>query len=335
MSRAPLRRTASLAGLSALALMASACGGTAGAETADDGGALQVVTSTNVYGSIVEVIGGDAVEVTALVDSLSQDPHSYEATVQDKLAVSRADLVVENGGGYDPFLHRLADETELDHDRIVTAVSVSGLDGAPAEDGHGEAETAEEPAAEHEEGHGEGGEDGHGHGAFNEHVWYSPAAMKSLADAISDRLGSLDQANASTFEERAGEFKESLTAIEERLSAEGSGTFAATEPVPVYLLEAAGMEDATVPEYTEAIEEGADVPVGALNGMRELLASGSVEFLAYNEQTEGPQTQAVRSAAESSGVPVVMFTETLPEGADYLSWMDSNADAVLEALNAG
>jgi zinc/manganese transport system substrate-binding protein len=60
-----------------------------------------------------------------------------------------------------------------------------------------------------------------------------------------------------------------------------------------------------------------------------------VEFLAYNEQTEGPQTQAVRSAAESSGVPVVMFTETLPEGADYLSWMDSNADAVLEALNAG
>ena len=330
MSRAPLRRTASLAGLAALALMASACGGNAGAETPEEGGPLQVVTGTNVYGSIVEAIGGDAVEVTAIVDSLSQDPHSYEATVQDKLAVSRADLLVENGGGYDPFLHRLADDTGLDHDRVLTAVVISGLEGAPGGDAHG----AGEAEGEHAEEHGEE-EDGHGHGGFNEHVWYSPAAMRSLADALSDRLGTLDEANAAEFEERALDFKESLTAIEEKLAAEGSGTFAATEPVPAYLLEAAGMEDATVPEYTEAIEEGADVPVGALNGMRKLLASGSVKFLAYNEQTEGPQTQAVRSAAESSGVPVVMFTETLPEGADYISWMDSNADAVLEALNAG
>lgn len=330
MSRAPLRRTASLAGLAALALMASACGGNAGAGNPEDGGPLQVVTGTNVYGSIVEAIGGDAVEVTAIVDSLSQDPHSYEATVQDKLAVSRADLLVENGGGYDPFLHRLAEDTELDSDRVLTAVGLSGLEGAPAEDAHGAGESGEEHEGDHEEG-----ADGHGHGTFNEHVWYSPAAMKSLADALSDRLGSLDEANAAVFEERALDFKASLTAIEERLADQGPGTFAATEPVPAYLLEAAGMEDVTLPEYTEAIEEGTDVPVGALNGMRELLASGSVEFLAYNEQTEGPQTQSVRSAAESSGVPVVIFTETLPEGADYISWMESNADAVLEALNAG
>jgi zinc/manganese transport system substrate-binding protein len=309
--------------------MVSACGGGAGAGTAEDGGPLQVVTGTNVYGSIVESIGGDAVEVTAIVDSLSQDPHSYEATVQDKLAVSRADLLVENGGGYDPFLHRLADDTGLDHDRVITAVALSGLEGAPAEGGHGE-ESAGEPEGEHGEG-----EEGHGHGGFNEHVWYSPAAMKALADAVSDRLGSLDEANAAEFRERAQDFKDALTTIEERLAAEGAGSYAATEPVPAYLLEAAGMQDATVPEYTEAIEEGADVPVGALNGMRELLASGSVRFLAYNEQTEGPQTQSVRSAAEDSGVPVVDFTETLPEGEDYLSWMDANADAVLEALNAG
>ncbi|WP_246199776.1 metal ABC transporter solute-binding protein, Zn/Mn family [Arthrobacter zhaoguopingii] len=326
MSRAPMRRTASLAGLAVLALTASACGGNAGAGNAADTGSepLQVVTGTNVYGSIVEAIGGDQVEVTAIVDSLSQDPHSYEATVQDKLAVSKADLLVENGGGYDAFLHRLADETGLDHDRVVTAVSVSGLEGAPAEDGH-----ADEPHAEGEEG------DGHGHGSFNEHVWYSPEAMKALAGAIGDRLGSLDEANAAGYEERAERFQDSLTEIEDRLAAGGEGNFAATEPVPVYLLEAAGLTDATVPEYTEAVEEGNDVPVGVLNEMRKLLASGSVKFLAYNDQTEGPQTQAVRSAAEEAGVPVVDFTETLPDGEDYLTWMEANAESVLEALNAG
>ncbi|RJU03427.1 ABC transporter substrate-binding protein [Arthrobacter frigidicola] len=327
-----MRRTASLAGLAVLALTASACGGNAGAGNAADTGSqpLQVVTGTNVYGSIVEAIGGDRVEVTAIVDSLSQDPHSYEATVQDKLSVSKADLLVENGGGYDSFLHRLADETGLDHDRVVTAVSVSGLEGAPAEDGHAaEDDHAEEP-------HAEGGEgDGHGHGSFNEHVWYSPAAMKALAGAIGDTLGTIDEANAADYEARAESFQDSLTEIEDRLAAGGGGDFAATEPVPVYLLEAAGLTDATVPEYTEAVEEGNDVPVGVLNEMRELLASGSIEFLAYNEQTEGPQTQSVRSAAEQAGVPVVDFTETLPEGQDYLAWMEANAESVLEALNAG
>jgi zinc/manganese transport system substrate-binding protein len=34
-------------------------------------------------------------------------------------------------------------------------------------------------------------------------------------------------------------------------------------------------------------------------------------------------------------VPVVDFTETLPEGQDYLAWMETNAESVLEALNAG
>ena len=334
MFRAPLRRTASLAGLAVLALTASACGGNAGAGNAADTGSqpLQVVTATNVYGSIVEAIGGDRVEVTPIVDSLSQDPHSYEATVQDKLAVSKADLLVENGGGYDAFLHRLADETGLDHDRVVTAVGVSGLEGAPAEGEHaGEDEHAEEPHAEGEEDDGHG----HGHGSFNEHVWYSPAAMKALAGAIGEKLGSLDEANAADYEERTERLQNSLTEIEDRLAAAGGGDFAATEPVPVYLLEAAGLTDATVPEYTEAVEEGNDVPVGVLNEMRELLASGSVEFLAYNEQTEGPQTQSVRSAAEQAGVPVVDFTETLPEGQDYLAWMEANAESVLEALNAG
>ncbi len=37
-------------------------------------------------------------------------------------------------------------------------------------------------------------------------------------------------------------------------------------------------------------------------------------------------------AAERQGVAVVSFTETLPEGADYLSWMTDNLDAVATAL---
>ena len=70
----------------------------------------QVVASTNVYADIARSIGGDRVDVTAILDDARKDPHEYEATARDRLAVSRADLVIENGGGYDSFLEPLLEE---------------------------------------------------------------------------------------------------------------------------------------------------------------------------------------------------------------------------------
>ena len=51
---------------------------------------INVVASTDVYGDIAGVIGGDKVNVTAIITKTSQDPHSYEATAQDRLAVSQS-----------------------------------------------------------------------------------------------------------------------------------------------------------------------------------------------------------------------------------------------------
>ena len=80
-----------------------------------------------------------------------------------------------------------------------------------------------------------------------------------------------------------------------------------TEPVPLYLLEAAGLENRTPAEYTAAIEEGTDVPPAVLKAATDLAGSPDIRFLAYNEQTEGPQTEALKKAADAAGVPVVEF----------------------------
>lgn len=336
------RTTAALTASALLPFALTGCGQDAeGSGQTSESGALQVVTSTNVYGDIVESVGGEHVEVTAIVNSLSQDPHSYEATVQDKLAVSKADLLVQNGGGYDPFLDTLADSVEMDHEYILTAVEIAGVaaeeEGQAGEEAHSADKThAEEEAHAAEEG--AQAEDEHAHGEFNEHVWYKLDAMADLAGAVGEKLSALDPDNADTYESNAASFAEQIAGLQDRaeaLSPDADGkAVAATEPVPAYLLEAVGLEDVTPADYTEAIEEDADVPVAALNEMQGLVKSGSVAFLAYNQQTEGPQTQAVRSAAESASVPVVNFTETLPEGADYISWMTTNVDNVAEALKS-
>ncbi|WP_104179037.1 metal ABC transporter solute-binding protein, Zn/Mn family [Arthrobacter sp. B0490] len=309
---------------SAVGLAACGDGSAAGSEGAAAEGGLTVVTATNVYGDIASVVGGDDVEVTPIVDSLSQDPHSYEATVQDKLSVSEADLVIENGGGYDPFLRRLAEETGVG--TVLSAVELSGLQEADA------SEEAEDPAGGHAD------EEGHAHGSFNEHVWYDLPAMMTLADAIAGELGRLDEANAEGYQERADAFTAELQALQDRLGALASGgqggDVAVTEPVPVYLLEAAGLHNATPEEFTEAIEEESEVPVAVLEEMKVLVSGGTLDFLAYNGQTEGSQTEAVRSAAEEADLPVLDFTETLPEGEDYVSWMAANTDSIEAALGS-
>ena len=307
-------------------LLLTACAPTPGNSVAGDSagagdGIVEVVASTSVYGDIVSSIGADKVRVTSIIARTSQDPHSYEATTQDKLAVSKAELVIENGGGYDDFLHKLAEDTGLDHGKVLNAVELSGL--APEEEA-GASATADA--------------DGHGHApaGFNEHVWYSLPAMARLADAVAAKLSELEPSSAGTFSSNAAAFKESLGGLEAGLAdikaSAGATPVAVTEPVPLYLLEAAGLENETPDEYTAAIEEDTDVPPAVLKAATDLMASGGVRLLAYNQQTEGPQTIAVKDAATAAGVPVVNFSETLPEGESYLQWMTENVDNIGKAL---
>ena len=319
--RRPAAR-AIVAALAGLSVLLTACGQTPGnAQGSADDGIVDVVASTSVYGDIVSTIGGDKVRVESIITRTSQDPHSYEATTQDKLAVSKAELLVENGGGYDGFIHKLAEDTGLDEGSVLNAVEVSGL--AP-----------EETAGASAEAHADA--DGHEHEGFNEHVWYSLPAMARLADAVAAKLGELEPSSAETFRTNAAAFKESLGGLGTKLSdikaSAGAAPVAVTEPVPLYLLEAAGLDNRTPAEYTAAIEEDTDVPPAVLKATTDLMKSGSIRLLAYNQQTEGPQTVDVKDAATAAGVPVVNFSETLPEGKSYVQWMSGNVDNIGKAL---
>ena len=161
-------------------------------------------------------------------------------------------------------------------------------------------------------------------------------AMARLADAVAAKLGELEPASAETFRSNADAFKASLGGMEDKLAgikaSAGAAPVAVTEPVPLYLLEAAGLENQTPEEYTASIEEGADVPPAVLKATTDLMNSGSIRLLAYNQQTEGPQTVDVKDAATAAGVPVVDFSETLPEGKSYVQWMTGNVDNIGKAL---
>ena len=283
-----------MARIAILAIAALALAGCAATPTADDG-TVNVVASTNVYGSITSALGGDLVTVTSLIDSAAQDPHSFEASAQNQLAIAKADLVIENGGGYDDFVDTLLDASS------TTAVVINAADVVNLPEG------------------------------TNEHLWYSFSDIQTVATTIADQLSALDAANAETYAANLADFTGQVSALADQVAGLGDGkTAAITEPVPLYLLEQAGFENATPDEFSEAIEEGTDVPPAVLADT--LDGIGSVALLAYNSQTASPETEQVRAAAEANEIPVVEFTETMPDGADYVSWMTDNVSAISAAV---
>ncbi|GAB3268951.1 metal ABC transporter solute-binding protein, Zn/Mn family [Kineosporia babensis] len=329
------RRTLVLGTASVAVLGLAACGsgsegsGDAGASAAD---ALNVVAVTNVYGDIAAQVGGDAVEVTSIISSATQDPHSYEADTRTQLAVTKADLVIENGGHYDEFMDKLI-EAAGGTPTVINAVEVSGLESAEEESHAEEEEHAEDEAAHSEE---EEHAHEHEHGEFNEHVWYDLESMQKVADQIAADLGKALPERAAEFTANAKAFNTELDGVIELQDAvatehKGEGV-AITEPVPLYLLEHMGLENKTPEGFSEAIEEGNDLPIAVLNDTLKIFSSGDVKALVYNAQTTSPETEKVLAQAKADQVPTVAVTETLPEGQTYVAWMKANVEAVTSAL---
>ena len=315
---------------SAAALALAGCSG-AGAPS-DDSGLVRVVASTNVYGDIAASVGGDLVDVTSIISNQSQDPHSYEATARDQLALSKAQLVIENGGGYDPFIGALLDGSDNPDVVTVSATEVSGQDDADdvATDDLAIGDTQTDDAATDDTG-------GHDHiEGVNEHVWYSLDTMGHVAEEIARELADIDPENAAAYESNYEAFAAQLDTLEARadaiaVTAAGRGA-AITEPVPLYLLLEVGLDNRTPEAFSSAIEEGSDVAPALLRETLDLFESDTVALLAYNQQTAGAETEQVREAAEAAGVPVVSFAETMPEDDDYIGWMSMNLDAIETAL---
>ena len=257
-----------------------------------DSGKFQIVASTNVWGDIAKSVGGDLVEVTSIIDNANKDPHSYEATARDQLAVEKADLVIANGGGYDDFIEKLSEAAgNKNMFRVSSAVTAVAWQE-------------------------------------NEHLWYSISAVGEVAYALAETLGSLDPNNSAAYLTNADKLVEGLTGIagvygEVRKYTEGF-TYFGTEPLAAWLLDDLGFINKTPQKFSEAIENETDVAPSVMQESLDLIKSGAIKYLVINSQTQNAQVQMIIDAARDAGVRAVVLSEVLPEGTNYVEWMGNN-----------
>src|SRR5882724_6055291 len=255
-------------------------------------GRIKVVASTDVWGSVVSAVGGNAVDVTAIIHNPSQDPHDYQTTPSDAARINAAQLAVYNGDGYDDFFAADLRATPSSSRRTIVAFDLSGK---PAD-------------------------------GSNEHIFYDLPTVAKVADAVAHQLGQLRPAQATTFASNAAAFDRGvheLTFAARQIGVAHPGRkVVVTEPVADYLLQAAGITDATPPAFERAVESDTDIPVAAINDANDLITNRQVAALVNNAQAVTNVTRELAAKAQSAGVPVVNVTETLPAGVtSYLTWM--------------
>jgi len=240
--------------------LASGCG----SGRATTGGGLAVVAAENVYGDIAAQIGGAHVSVTSILSDPNADPHLFEPGTRNGLAVAQARLVIQNGAGYDAFMTKLENAAPSSHRIVVTVADVLGVHGRDA----------------------------------NPHLWYDVPALGRVARAIATGLERADAVHAADYAAGLRRFTTSLRPLLAQIAhikESFAGTpVAYTEPVPGYLISAAGLENLAPSSFTRAIEDGTEPPPDAVAALDALVRGRKIAVLLYNSHAVSPLTARVR-----------------------------------------
>ena len=264
-----------------------------------------IVATTNVWANVAEQIAGDNFVVTALITDPAQDPHSFEASARDQLAVSESSIFIINGGGYDEFAEVLA-----------TAAKVVPFNVYELHEGEHGAEHSEE----HTEEGDHSGEDEHAHDG-SDHTWYDLHVAELTAELLAAKMSELQPENAEEFTANAQSFAADIAALEERISAFGVNlSYFEAHPLATLLFNELGFTNLTPEGFAEAEEAGLEPSVKIMSDATALIEQKKISFLAVNRQVTSASLEKLKKLAEENGIAVLTFDELLAEGQGYQDW---------------
>jgi zinc/manganese transport system substrate-binding protein len=289
----------------ALAPLLAACGVSAGAAPAGKG-QIAAVGAENEYANVISQIGGKYASVNAIESNPNTDPHTFEASPSVAQEVGAAQLIVQNGVGYDTYMNKIEAASPSSSRKVIDVQKLLGLpDSTP-----------------------------------NPHLWYQPQTMPAIARALVSDLSALQPSHAAYFAANASRFDASLQpwyqALKQFAARYPHTPVATTEPVGDYMLQAAGATIMTPFGLQADIMNGVDPAPQDVTIQNGLISGHRIRVLLYNQQVTDSLTQTFLSAAKQDGIPAVGVYETMPvPGYDYQSWMLAEVKALQRAVADG
>ena len=297
-------------------LLLSACGTSGGiSQTPIAERTINVVTTTGMIADITKNVGGDRVQVTALMGP-GVDPHLYKASEGDVLLLQEADVIFYNG------LHleaQMGDVLERLNDFGIKTVAVTDkidrslLESPPEFQGN-----------------------------YDPHVWCDVTLWMNAVEQVKDTLVEMDAASAAQYEERAEAYLTELENLHQYVL-DQANTIPEEQRVLItahdafnyfgraYGFQVRGLQGIS----TEAQAGTADV-----QALAEFIAENQIPAVFVESSVPQRNIEAVRAAVQAKGFEVkiggslfsdAMGSEGTPEGT-YVGMVRHNIDTIVTAL---
>jgi ABC-type Zn uptake system ZnuABC Zn-binding protein ZnuA len=267
------------------------------------------VATTTIVGDVVRQVAADAVSITVLL-APGQDPHAFQPSPLDAIAIEGADIVFLSGAGLETSLLPLLQDTR---GSVVDLSNTLAL--------------REQQSGDDEE-----------EGAFDPHVWFDPFNVIEWTQEIAQILATADPAHADAYNERAAAYSTELYALDSWIRDQ-----VATLPTEKrnlvtdhqafgYFADRYGFTQigAVIPSYSTLAEPSAR----ELAALEDAIQAASVPCLFVG--TTIPAALAEQVAADTGTRIVFLYTGSLSEAggpaATYLDLMRFDVTMIVEGL---
>ncbi|CAA9398909.1 MAG: hypothetical protein AVDCRST_MAG03-1092 [uncultured Rubrobacteraceae bacterium] len=301
----------------------AACGGEGGGS---ESGPVNVVATYSILGDLVENVGGENVELTTLVGP-NGDVHTFEPAPSDNAELAEADVIFENGLGFETWLDDLYESSgsEAERARVTDDVETRPIAG-------------EEHAHEEEAGH-EGGEHAHERGEVDPHAWHDVRNAVVMVGSIRDALSEADPANAAAYERNAGRYISELEELDadvqeqvDSIPGEDRVLFTSHDTFG-YFAGRYGFEVDTA--LASASTETGDPSAGETADLVEEIEESGVTAI-FGENVSDPGVMEGIAAEARVELAPPLYTDALgdpgSEGATYVEMVRYNVSTMSEAL---
>lgn len=295
-------------------------------ESKDDTGKISVVTTIFPYYDFTRCIAGDKADIRLLL-SPGSEPHSYDPSPSDIVAIENCDIFIYNGGESDEWVEGVLDSIENKNMKVMRMMDYVDLlyEQSVEHDEHDH-----ENEHEHENEHGE---------EYDEHIWTSIRNAEKLSNAIADKLSVCDSANKEIYIENKESYINQLRELDSEIvdivSNAKRNTVVFGDRFPfLYFVNDYSLEyECAFPGCSSETEPSISTVTHMIDFTREC----QVPIVFYLEFSNGKVAKLI---SEDTGAKTMRFSschnvtkDEFADGATYISLMEQNANALKEALN--
>ena len=304
-----------LTGLPSIILAAAilvACGGDTGGDDGSTRAQVRAVTSLTVFENLVQEIGGDRVEVSALLP-FGADPHTYEPTPLDVRRITEADIVLVNGFGLEP--------------AALKVIAPNLPSGVPLVELGEEAAQAGVTLRQAVDGDDSDGAD--------PHLWLSVGNAREYVRIIRNALTETDPAGAAKYEQNYQGYLTRLDELDEYVQDKLSALppqrrkLVTTHDAFGYMADYMGFEVAAV----ASVSPGQESSASDIAELQETIQEAAIAAV-FEEPQLGAEASVLQQAAADVGVEVcTLYSDSLDDQVQtYIDLMRFNADELARCL---